>query len=62
MDIKEKYQECLKRYHKACAYMDDPSIPMEKKEKYMPEFLKVIEDCRVLYDALSKGGQHGKHL
>jgi len=56
--VLNKYKECLKRLFKACDYMDNSKIPCKDKEKYMSEFYKVIDNCRVLHNFLRKGGRH----
>ncbi len=56
--VLDKYNQCLKRLYKACDYMDNPKIPYTEKAKYMDEFFRVIDSCRVLYNVLRKGGRH----
>ena len=47
-DLKARYNQELARFRKAEAYMDDRRIPRSEKEKYLPAFRKLIQECGLL--------------
>lgn len=47
-DIKRKYNACVKRRDKADAFYNNPNISQERKEQWMSEYLKLIQQLSVL--------------
>jgi hypothetical protein len=41
---KAKYNELLMRTWKAIAYMDNPDVSMTDKEKWQPNFIKLLDE------------------
>lgn len=42
-ELKSKYNETLKRHNKAASYLDNPEISIEKREKYILAYLKILK-------------------
>ena len=47
-DEKVAYNEMVKRFHKGCDYMDNPNEPQEDKEKWWPQFDKLMADMNMI--------------
>lgn len=43
MDLKQEYNKLLGRAKKAEAYLDDKSIPDEQRNKWGPEYVKILD-------------------
>jgi hypothetical protein len=41
-DLKDKYNTLLKRHNKGALYLDDISMPAAEREKWIPEFIKIV--------------------
>lgn len=53
--LKLQYNKVLERYSKAEAYMDNDSIPSVDRERWAPEFIKIIDQ---LNNVLNRIGEH----
>ena len=40
-ELKKEYNNLLQRHMKAAVYMDDEKVPIQDREKWMPEFQKI---------------------
>lgn len=49
--FKENYNKLLAREKRAEAYFDNPNIPIEEKEKYIPNFNCIIRELsKLIYE------------
>lgn len=53
MDIKQEYNFTLARFNKASAFMDSDK-PEEEKEKWQPEFNKIVNRLNDLIERIQK--------
>lgn len=51
--VKEKYNSLLQRQKKAELILDDATITDDKKQKWMPTYLKIIEDLGVTLNEIN---------
>ena len=49
----EAIKALIKRYKDAVKYMDDMNVPVADKEKYLPLFLEVERDVKLLTKDMS---------
>lgn len=45
-ELKEKYNESLKVFWKATMYLESSKTTLVQQEKWMPKYLRVVEECR----------------
>ena len=50
----EKLNELLKRHEKAVQYLDNMNIAAERKEKWLPEYEKLVQELNQLWDEIEK--------
>ena len=53
-ELKNQYNSLLIRCIRAELYMDNPENPEEVKEKYMPEFKKIIHQLNNLLEHIGE--------
>lgn len=46
LSIKKKYNQVLKRFWKATIHFENTETTEEQQAKWLPEYLKVVEECR----------------
>jgi hypothetical protein len=44
VELKKKYNEVLAREKKAEEFFDDPNVPTESKEKWLPKFYEIVRE------------------
>jgi hypothetical protein len=44
VEFKKKYNEILSREKKAEEFFNDPSVPTENKEKWLPKFYEIVRE------------------
>ncbi len=49
-----EYQELLDRQRKGATYLDNNSIPLEDREKWKPEYAKILNRLSELYTQLGR--------
>lgn len=49
LDEIKKYQELKIRYDKATNYFEDDSIPHQEKEKFLENFIELLNEIRIYY-------------
>jgi len=47
-EMKQKYNEMVKRFHKGCDYMDNPNVAEETKLEWWPQFDKLMADMNMI--------------
>ena len=47
-EMKQKYNEMVKRFHKGCDYMDNPNVAEETKLEWWPQFDKIMADMNMV--------------
>lgn len=50
--LKQEYNKLLTRYEKGVAYLDDESISVENREKYIPMMFGIIKKLAELSDTI----------
>lgn len=45
-----QYNLLLQRHEKAVEYFDNPKIPVEEKEKYLPAYLGIVKELSKLIE------------
>jgi len=50
--MKNRYNQLLSRYKQAEIYMNNPSIPIHKKEMFTDELFKITERLGILLDSI----------
>ena len=53
--LKIQYNKALERLNKAEAYMDNKDVPEKERDRWEPEFLKIVEQLNLL---LIRIGEH----
>ena len=53
--LKLLYNKTLERFSKAEAYMDNKDVPEKERDRWEPEFLKIVEQLNLL---LIRIGEH----
>lgn len=54
MSILTEYNELLDRQRKGAQYLDNNSIPLEEREKWKPEYAKILKRLSELYTQLGR--------
>lgn len=55
-DLKAKYNKALELLHRADKYFEDKSIPMEEKEKQIPNMIKIVNALNTALNHLQEQG------
>lgn len=53
--LKLQYNKTLERFNKAESYMDNKSIPEKDRDRWEPEFIKIMQQLNLL---LVRIGEH----
>jgi hypothetical protein len=56
MATKAEFNKLLKRFDKAVTWFDNPKVAEAEKDKYEPEFKKIIHDLAVMVEEFRKQG------
>lgn len=51
-NLKREYNKTLLRHIKAFIYLEDNNIPMNKREEWLPEFQKIIDNLNRILNTL----------
>lgn len=54
IELKQEYNKLLARYRKAEQYLDDNTIPLLTREKYIPELQKIIDNLGTMITDIQK--------
>lgn len=61
MELKDKYNKLLKRFWTALEYFDNPEIPMDKKERWLPEYESIGKQLNeILFELKQRGIKYTK--
>jgi hypothetical protein len=52
----EKYNQLLQRHEKAAIYLDNPTIAIEEKEKYIPVYLAILKELSKILEQINQNG------
>ena len=55
--LTQEYNDLLKRFYKATDYLDDNSIPLRERERWIPEYLKIARRLNEIVTELQKQGR-----
>lgn len=55
--LKNEYNDLLKRFYKATDYLNDKSIPLAERERWIPEYLKIANRLNEIVTELQKQGR-----
>ena len=55
--LKNEYNDLLKRFYKATDYLNDKSIPLAERKRWLPEFQKIILRMNEILEELKKQGR-----
>jgi hypothetical protein len=58
LDFKKKYNDLLLRHEKACMYLDNTAVPVFQKDKWLPEFQKLIHEMDYIIIAIENAGHY----
>jgi len=52
----QEYNTLIKRLNKACLLIDDEKIPISQREKWIPEFKRILKSIHELAEKIKKSG------
>ena len=55
--LTQEYNDLLKRFYKATDYLDDNSIPLRERERWIPEYLKIARRLNEIVTEIRKSGR-----
>ena len=56
MNFKEEYNKLLAREKKAESYLMDERVPVEEREKWLPEYLRIVQQLgHMIYEYTQQG-------
>ncbi len=56
MTFKEKYNQLLAREKKAESYLMNEKVPLEEREKWLPEYLRIVQQLGQMIYEYKQGG------
>ncbi len=54
MPLLTEYNQLLDRQRKGAQYLDNPKIPLAEREKWKPEYAKILKRLSELYTQLGR--------
>jgi hypothetical protein len=56
LGVKQMYNDTLQRWVKAATYMENPAVSIDKRERWMDEFLRIERELSELVQVMNETG------